>query len=138
MLQLTYISSAVGPCAESDVDAILKTARRNNVILGVTGLLLFDGRRFLQTLEGETASVNAAYQRIRNDPRHRAIVQLSSKETKARAFGDWAMAAQCISAGPGVVAQVDALTETVADPNLRETFRGFARVRAAALTASSA
>jgi hypothetical protein len=133
MLQLTYISSAA-PAAEMDVDDILKVSRRNNGAAGVTGLLLFDGRRFLQALEGEATLVNATYQRIKADPRHRAIVLLSSNEVDSRAFGAWSMAAQRVSAATGstVAEQVDALTAEVPDANLRELFRSFARVRAAA------
>lgn len=133
MLQLTYISSAV-PRADVNIEEILKVSRLNNGVAGVTGLLLFDGRRFLQALEGEATLVNATYQRIKADPRHRAIVLLSSNEVQSRAFGAWSMAAQRVSAGAGstVAEQVDALTAEVPDANLRELFRGFARVRAAA------
>ena len=133
MLQLTYISSAA-PRVDVDIEDILKVSRRNNGAAGVTGLLLFDGRRFLQALEGEASLVNAAYQRIKADQRHRAIVLLSSNEVATRAFGVWSMAAQRVSAAPGatVAEQVDALTAEVPDANLRELFRSFARVRAAA------
>jgi len=133
MLQLTYISS-VPPRTPVDVEDILRVSRRNNGAAGVTGLLLFDGRRFLQALEGEAALVNATYQRIKTDPRHRAIVLLSSNDVQARAFGAWSMAAQRVSAAKGstVAEQIDALTAEVADANLRELFRSFAQVRAAA------
>jgi hypothetical protein len=135
MLQLTYISTATAGTDEVRVNDILKASRRNNAAAGVTGLLLYDGRRFLQALEGETAQVHAVYERIKADNRHRAVVLLSTKEVTARAFGEWSMAAQRVStaaAGGSVVEQVDALTADVADANLRETFRSFARVRAAA------
>jgi len=135
MLQLTYISTATAAVGETEVNAILKASRRNNAAAGVTGLLLYDGRRFLQALEGEVAQVHAVYERIKADPRHRAVVLLSSRDVEARAFGEWSMAAQRVTAGGAggsVPEQVDAITADVADPNLRETFRSFARVRAAA------
>lgn len=133
MLQLTYISS-VSPRTDVAVEDILRVSRRNNAAAGVTGLLLFDGRRFLQALEGEATVVDTTYQRIKADPRHRAIVLLSSNEVSSRAFGDWSMAAQRVSVAKGatVAEQIDALTAEVADANLRELFRSFARVRAAA------
>jgi hypothetical protein len=135
MLQLTYISTATPGLTALDVADILKASRRNNAPAGLTGLLLHDGRRFLQALEGEAAQVQTAYERIKADRRHRAVVLLSSREVTARAFGDWAMAAQQVApgmAGGNVVEQVHALTDDVADANLRETFRSFACLRAAA------
>jgi hypothetical protein len=52
MIQLTYISSAVRGLDELAVNDILKASRNNNASVGVTGLLLYNGRRFLQVLEG--------------------------------------------------------------------------------------
>ena len=134
MLQLTYISTASRDITELAVNDILKSARRNNAAAGVTGLLLYDGKRFLQALEGEADAVNGIYQAIKADPRHRAVVLLSSGETDKRAFGNWAMAAQRVDAAPGgsLVEQIDALTADVSDASMRAQFRSFAQVRAAA------
>ena len=76
MLQLVYISSAVG---KPDVGAILAVSRRNNARDDVTGLLYADGVRFLQALEGPADKVEAAFARIGADPRHRAVVVLSRR-----------------------------------------------------------
>ena len=134
MLQLTYISTAAPDLPKGAVGEILNLSRRNNAPAHVTGLLLYDGRRFLQALEGEAAMVNETYRRIKADPRHRAIVLLSANEVGTRAFGDWAMAAQQVSAvhGKSVIELVDSLTAGVADVTMRDLFRSFARVRAAA------
>ncbi len=134
MLQLTYISSALRTVDHREVDAILGTSRRNNGAAGVTGLLLYDGRRFLQALEGDALLVNQTYERIKADPRHRGIVLLSSKDVATRSFGDWSMAGQKVAEAQGsdIATLVDQLTANVDDANVRETFRGFARVRAAA------
>jgi hypothetical protein len=134
MIQLTYISSATASMDEQQVAAILQQSRLNNAAAGITGLLLYDGRRFLQALEGPSQAVDTVYQRIKADARHRALVLLSSRAVTDRAFGDWAMAAQRVTGGIGgsVTDQVDALTAEVADANLRALFRSFAQVRAAA------
>jgi hypothetical protein len=134
MLQITYISTARPELPAAAIDEILTASRRNNAAAGVTGLLLYDGYRFLQALEGEAAAVTKVYKRIKADPRHRAIVLLSSREISERAFGDWAMAAQrvAIASGSTVPELIDRLTEEVADANTRELFRSFARVRNAA------
>ena len=134
MLQITYISTARPEFPATAIDEILAASRGNNAVAGVTGLLLYDGYRFLQALEGEAAAVTKVYERIKSDPRHRAIVLLSSREISERAFGDWAMAAQrvAIASGSTVPDLVDRLTEEVADASTRELFRSFARVRRAA------
>ena len=134
MLQLTYISTATPGLPANVVADILKASRNNNAAAGVTGLLLHDSRRFLQALEGEAALVNRTYERIKADPRHRAIVLLSSREIETRVFGDWAMAAQQVAAGRGedLAELVDTLTADVTDASIRELFRSFARLQRAA------
>jgi len=134
MLQIIYISTARPELPARAIDEILAASRGNNAVAGVTGLLLYDGYRFLQALEGDAAAVTKVYERIKADPRHRAVVLLSSREISERAFGDWSMAAQrvVIASGSTVPDLVDRLTEEVADPSTRELFRSFARVRNAA------
>ena len=134
MLQLTYISTATKEMDPGQMNGILAASRRNNGIAGVTGLLLYDGKRFLQALEGEPAEVRSTYARIKDDPRHRAIVLLSSNEVDKRSFGNWEMAAHRVAAGAGrdLASLVDELTAGVLDANVRETFRGFAKIRTAA------
>ena len=131
MRQLTYISTATREILPSDIDGILAAARRKNELAGIKGLLLFDGRRFLQALEGEESQVGATFERIKGDDRHRAIVVLSSRAIAARQFGDWAMAWHRVDPAAGgrtLVDSVDALVANVSDANTRELFRGFARI----------
>lgn len=129
MLQLIYISSAVG---KPDSAAILATSQRNNRRDGVTGLLFCDGMRFLQVLEGPESDVEAAFERIRHDPRHKASVVLSRRTIGEREFGEWAMAERDAGeSGEAFVDRVDALLAG-ADANLKATFAGLARLRRAA------
>ena len=136
MIQLTYISTATRDVVETSVAEILKASRLNNAAAGVTGLLLYDGRRFLQALEGEEASVERTYHRIKSDSRHRGVVLLSSKAITEKAFGSWAMAAEAatrLGSNSGDLAtQIDELTDGLKDLNLRAHFRSFARVRSVA------
>ncbi len=132
ILQLSYISTARPTLILADVENILAASRRRNQADAITGLLVFDGKRFLQVLEGDETKVGQAYQRIAADERHRAIVRLSERRIAAAEFGHWAMASHIVGPvlGDGnVVAQVDAMTADLPDANLRETLRGFARVR---------
>lgn len=131
MFQLTYISTARPGIGDADVEAILRVSRANNARDGITGLLVHDGVRFLQALEGERQRVLDAYQRIKQDDRHKAAVMLSERDIEERQFGDWAMAAERGNARPGAVSMpqiVDALVTGVRDPNVRALFAGFARL----------
>ena len=129
MLQLVYISSAVGA---PDTAPILDVSRRNNARDGITGLLYADGRRFLQALEGEGDAVERAFLRISVDARHRALVVLSRREVTAREFGRWTMAERVPGAdADAFLARVEALVANAA-PAVRATFDGMARLRRAA------
>ncbi len=131
MRQLTYISTATREILPSDIDQILSASRRKNELIGINGLLLFDGRRFLQALEGDEAQLGAAFERIKGDDRHRAIVVLSDRAVPARQFGAWAMAWHRVDPAAGgrtLSETVDALVADVSDANTRELFRGFARI----------
>lgn len=131
MRQLLYISSAA-PGTAIDVSAILAVSLRNNRREGVTGLLWTDERRFLQVLEGDEASVQMAFERIKGDPRHRAIVVLHDRTIAVREFGAWEMARR------GPLDTADAFDARMrhhlaaASPAVRGTFEGLIAARRAA------
>lgn len=131
MLQIVYISSVPSGVGAPDLAAILDVSRRNNRRDGISGLLLHDGVRFLQALEGDREQVEAAYLRIKADPRHRAPVVLKRKTPAAREFGEWAMACESVdrrSADSTIADCVDRLVAVVPDPGTRALFEGFARI----------
>lgn len=135
MHRLLYISTTRLPITPSLLNDILAVSRRNNAALGVTGLLLAGGTRFLQALEGEHEVVTAVYDRILADPRHFAHVKLADAPIAARTFARWAMGN--VAAGvpvehasdDNVVAQ---LVAPITDPALRGFFDGFVAVKRAA------
>ena len=132
MLQLVYISSARGHVTAAELQRILQVSRRNNARDAITGLLFFDGTRFLQALEGDPDRVVAAFERIKADPRHLGVVTLSRREIDAREFGPWAMASRVSLEGDS--AMLDRVSQLVADasPAVQATFNSFAQVRARA------
>jgi hypothetical protein len=141
MLQLVYVSTACQPLEEDLLEAILAASRGNNARVGITGLLVAGGRRFLQALEGPDKAVLDTYARIQSDPRHRALVLLSTRIVAERAFGDWAMAYQAggdASAAPDLRQAVAALAEGIEDRNLRAQFVGFADLHARGFTRDAA
>jgi hypothetical protein len=84
-----YISRAKHSFTASDLADLGEQAAAKNRSLGITGLLLFDGTRFIQALEGDAAAVKAVMDRISNDSRHDNISYFKPLETDRRQFNWW-------------------------------------------------
>jgi hypothetical protein len=128
MIRLTYISTALQGLPEDTTPNIVAESRVNNGRGGVTGLLISDGVRFLQAIEGPASAVDATYERIQADPRHRACILLDRGPITARAFAGWDMAWQPLihtASGATLGETVDALTAHIANRSLRALFSGF-------------
>ena len=135
MLQLVYISTARQLLTQPELQQVLEVSRRNNGAVGITGLLVAGGRRFLQALEGPTDAVIATYERITADPRHFGIVELSRREVEVREFGSWAMGFEAggdASATGMLRSSVEALIAPVSDKSLRAQFAGFVELHSRA------
>ena len=91
MRQLLYVSNTESDLALGELDDLLTVSRRNNELMGITGLLLFIDGGFLQILEGEERAVRELYARIAKDPRHRNLRLMLDRENPGRAFPDWSM-----------------------------------------------
>jgi hypothetical protein len=96
---LTYTSRARLDLGDEDLAAIHEAARHLNVLDGVTGLLLFDGSRFLQIIEGAEAAVDNLVERLRSDPRHSSFEVRDERFVEQRSFPDWSMELVRVSAG---------------------------------------
>jgi len=68
--RLLYLSHLASDRDFSVVGPILHVSRERNQRLGIHGVLVFDGARFCQLLEGRRPDVTALVRRIRADPRH--------------------------------------------------------------------
>ena len=88
---LAYTSLARPDLSSADVRAIHQTARHLNALDGVTGLLIYNGRQFLQVIEGAESAINDLLQRLRADPRHSGLTVESQRFIDDREFPDWAM-----------------------------------------------
>ncbi len=89
--RLFYVSKAVKDLDDSSVQSILRTSRRNNDRLDVTGCLLVSGHYFAQVLEGRMEVVSALVTRIAKDPRHSDTKTLLADSFELRDFGGWSM-----------------------------------------------
>jgi len=94
--QLGYVSTATGQMMRQDLLALLTVARRINRESGVTGLLLFDGRQFLQVLEGSEERVREIFGRIARDTRHCGVDVLFEEALETPEFADWSMGFQAL------------------------------------------
>ena len=96
---LTYTSLARLDLTDGDLRDIHQAARHLNALDGITGLLVFDGTRFLQILEGAEDATDSLVARLRRDPRHSAFEIRDERFTDARSFPDWSMELLVVGAG---------------------------------------
>lgn len=89
--QLVYISQATRKMSSTELNDILNTAKNNNQSIDVTGSLFYNGGWFLQVLEGPLATLNALYNKIEKDPRHKNSRILYNEPAKFRTFTRWSM-----------------------------------------------
>lgn len=91
VFSLSYRSEQLAARQDGDFEEILGRSVANNPSLGITGVLLFDGRYFLQTLEGDARLVGDLFLRIGEDRRHHELIPFGVGERRHRRFPDFAM-----------------------------------------------
>lgn len=136
MYQLAYISTFGLSVTAADIEAILNTARARNRADEITGILIADGIRFLQVLEGDRQKVEAAFARIGKDPRHFGVYQLLGREVDHRDFGEWEMAYREVNNSTDaddLTRQAEFMTAGIAEGDIKERLRYFLRLDRQAL-----
>ena len=124
--QYVYISTALGLSREQ-VNGILETCARNNVEQGITGLLLYNGRNFLQLLEGNSEKLDELMSMIETDKRHEGVLVMHKGEVEQRDCPDWAM--KLISISEAIEVRQQRLEEelpSTIDPAIRKLVLNFA------------
>jgi len=89
---IAYVSRARTDLSPTDLDGLLADATTFNRMAGITSVLMFDGERFLQYLEGPADGLASVHARIVNATRHSDIRELASGPIAARRFPCWTMA----------------------------------------------
>ena len=92
LYEVLYVSTIAPDQPLSVVAEIAGRARVVNAELGITGLLIFDGQRFCQQLEGPQKAVLKLIERIRNDPRHINVEVLHHGPLAGRRFQHFSLA----------------------------------------------
>jgi len=91
MIRLTYASTAVKDFSPENLLALLKTCRINNGAKNITGILLYSHGTFFQVLEGDEAAIDATFDSIKNDKRHKNVTLIEKLPITERAFPYWSM-----------------------------------------------
>lgn len=90
--RLVYRSIAAPALLEGQaLERMVELARERNTGIGVTGLLILSGNRFLQVLEGPVPFVNELLNKIIRDERHTRFELLSYDQVVLPLFHDWSM-----------------------------------------------
>lgn len=88
---IAYVSELVPTRMKGLLDEVVEDAARFNRLAGVTGVLLHDGTRFLQYLEGPPDGLDLAYDRIMQSKSHAGVTELARGSVATRQFPYWAM-----------------------------------------------
>jgi hypothetical protein len=92
MKHIVYISRAVHPLSDQDLQHLLTQSRRDNERHGITGILFYSHGNIAQLFEGEPEIADALFARIARDGRHSHVQKLIDRPIAARSFADWSMA----------------------------------------------
>lgn len=92
MRSLTYISTAVRGFSDAELMDLSAHALKRNAELGVTGILVFNGLNFLQTLEGSSSAVETVLASIERDRRHAGLHVVNDRRLASREIPEWGMA----------------------------------------------
>lgn len=88
---LTYVSRTTGEISEAAFTQLGLEAARLNALDGITGLLVFNGHRFCQTIEGAPAAIDSLLARLGADPRHADLQIIEDQAIAERRFRSWDM-----------------------------------------------
>jgi hypothetical protein len=92
MKHIVYISRAVHPLSDQELESLLHQCRRDNARHGITGILFYSHGNIAQLFEGEPPIADALFARIAVDGRHSHVHKLIDRPIAKRSFDGWSMA----------------------------------------------
>ncbi|HET9506217.1 MAG TPA: BLUF domain-containing protein [Hymenobacter sp.] len=92
MIHIAYMSRAVRPLSDQDLQELLDQCRRDNARHDVTGILFYSHGNIAQLIEGEAEVLEPLFERIARDGRHSHVRKLIDRPITVRSFEGWAMA----------------------------------------------
>lgn len=103
IFRLTYLSTPADLFTGDDLDDIEAKSLVANDARDVTGLLIVNGKRVLQILEGRESAVRELYGKISKDPRHTITKLVSTREDEERMLLTWNMVVRDVDSVPADV-----------------------------------
>lgn len=91
LYHLVYVSSACEKMSPRHLSEIESISQLNNLKLNVTGVLLYENKKFMQFLEGPENSLLKLISAINNDGRHYGIDVMRFQSIPRRQFPGWQM-----------------------------------------------
>ena len=91
MKQIIYASTATENVNLDVVNDLLTQCVEKNNEFGISGMMVFDGKQFLQCFEGDEDHVKQLRENILKDTRHQNIYWIGEKEITKRLFSQWCM-----------------------------------------------
>ena len=92
MIHIAYMSRAVRPLSDQELQELLDQCRRDNAQHQVTGILFYSHGNIAQLIEGEPEVLEPLFEKIARDGRHSDVRKLLQRPIAARSFEQWSMA----------------------------------------------
>lgn len=100
IFRLVYLSRPTRALSDEDFDDIESKSVEANHLRDVTGLLIVDGDRVLQILEGRESAVRKLYTKIEADPRHTVMKLIGPVRDDVRLLMTWNMVVRGLTGIP--------------------------------------
>lgn len=122
LIELTYVSEPVQGMSFLGLMRLLYHSYLRNLRLEITGALIFENNQFGQVIEGPEDVIDALWEKIQKDDRHKNILLIERKAISARNFEKWTMVFQgdkeLFKGLPEVSAAIDEVNFPVGHPLL--------------------
>ncbi|MBU3550828.1 BLUF domain-containing protein [Polynucleobacter sp. MWH-Berg-3C6] len=116
LIELTYVSEPAQNMSFLGLMRLLYHSYSNNQALGITGALIYENNKFGQVIEGLEKDINALWQKIQKDDRHKNVHLIESKQISERSFSKWTMVFQGSEEMAETLPEVSAAIEDVEFP----------------------
>ena len=77
--------------SDNDLKMLLSCSQENNGSNGITGMLLYIDKKFIQVIEGQKEEVIKLFDKISIDPRHKKVSIILEGDLEKRNFKEWSM-----------------------------------------------
>ena len=94
LIELTYVSEPAQNMSFLGLMRLLYHSYANNQALGITGVLIYEDNKFGQVIEGAEKDIEALWQKIQKDSRHKNVRLIEAKSINERSFSKWTMVFQ--------------------------------------------